>query len=54
MYNCYRILCNGRIYAIVPSEQRAETIITVLQQTSIYADSLEWSVEPAYIENIGF
>ena len=51
MFNCYKVYINGEVYAIVPTEARAKSMIYMIQECLCEA---ECKYCGAYIENIGF
>lgn len=50
MHNCFRVFHNGRIFAVVGTQARADFIIRTLSETC----GDDWMVVPAFIEGAGF
>lgn len=58
MHNCVKLVAvafgNRYLYGIFRDEQSAELTRDALTKYSDALSKMEWRIEPAYIENIGF
>lgn len=50
--NCYKVFREDRLYAIVPTEYIADSIITGYK--AMYEVAYNWRIEPAFIDGLGF
>lgn len=53
MYNCVKVMRDGKLAAIFPNIDAAEMYVNLMKGTFGYLD-IQWNCDWAYIENIGF
>jgi|OpeIllAssembly_1097287.scaffolds.fasta_scaffold135040_2 hypothetical protein len=53
MYNCVKLVCDGKLFMIVHTIATAEYMRDLLKQNPVLAHCT-WNIDWAYIEDVGF
>jgi hypothetical protein len=50
MYNCHKLIVNGRLFGIFHTWERASSVAHMLDSL----EKIEYKIEADFVENIGF
>ena len=51
MFNCHKLIVNGKLFGIFDTQERAEFILGLLNESNLVYNS---EIIPYFIDNIGF